>query len=142
MNTAAQLTQYLADWPVAGFDWHTRHCGTFAAGWVRLVTGRDALAGLEGHRTLADWRRAVGDDMAELVTRQLGIMPRLPMLAQVGDVVLLPGRLAGGTLALCAGRTAATVDEHGACLHLPMLQARCAWPLLPVHEAAADRSAA
>lgn len=122
-----RLAQYLADWQTQGFDWGLRHCGHFAGGWVCMVTGRNALQGLEQHRTLADWRRAVGDDMAELVTRQWGQLPVLPTLAQVGDVVLLPGRFAGGTLAICAGRTAATVDEHGACILVPMDEARCAW---------------
>lgn len=136
MNTALHLTQYLQAWPVAGFDWRSRHCGTLIAGWVLLMTGRDALAGLENCRTLADWRREVGHDMAVLVSRQLGVMPVLPTLAHVGDVVLLPGKMAGGTLALCAGRTAATVDEHGACIHVPMAEARCAWHLVQIEQLA------
>lgn len=130
MSTAERLTAYLATWTGEGFDWRLRHCGTFAAGWVREVTGRDALAGLESHRTLADWRRAVGGDMAELVSRQLQSLPVLSALAQLGDVVLLPGRITGGTLAICAGRTAATIDELGACIHVPMIEARCAWRVM------------
>lgn len=135
-NISQALCQYIATWQAPGFDWARCHCGTFAAGWVRLRTGRDALAGLECNATQRQWHRAVGEDMAELVTRQLATLPVLATLAQVGDVVMLPGAGAIGTLTICAGSTAVGIDAHGACTHVPMSEARCAWPLRAIEAAA------
>lgn len=143
-SIAHALCGYLAAWQPPHFDWRDHHCGSFAAGWVRLRTGRDFLAGLEAHRTQRQWRRVVAGDMAELVTRQCGVLPLLATLAQAGDVVLLPGAMAGGTLCICAGPTAVGVDESGACVHVPMSEARCAWPLrmLRAVEQASEEAAA
>jgi hypothetical protein len=128
----AAFDAYLAGWQPSKFSWEDAHCGTFAAGWVTKATGRDALAGLRSHTTLRAWKGAVQGDMAELVTRQLGTLPVLATLAQRGDVVLFEGDVTGGALAICAGRTAVGLNSHGACLHLPMAEARCAWPLREV----------
>lgn len=130
VDRARHLGAYLAAWRPAGWCWAQVHCGSFAAGWVQHATGRDALAGLRGITTLAGWARAVRGDMAGLVTRQLGgLLPQAPALARTGDVLLLPGHMAGGTLGICNGRHAVVLDDRGAVHMVPAVAATHAWAL-------------
>lgn len=128
-----QLAQYLQQ-QVQPFCWHQRHCAHFAAGWVLAATGRNVLQGLPACRTMRAWAayiRRVGGFEA-LVTRCLRCSPVPPAMAQLGDVVLLPGDVTGGTLGVCAGATAACLGEGGASVHLPMAGALAAWRLREV----------
>lgn len=128
------LANYLAaDWRPGAWNWGRVHCGTFVAGWVLRRTGRDALAGLEAADTLEAWQRATGGDMAALVSRQLGgVEPVPPGLARTGDVVLLPGNLAGGALGICSGRHAVVLRSDALATFAPMRMALHAWPLREV----------
>jgi hypothetical protein len=116
------------------FDWRNASCADFVAGWLVSRTGCDPMGGLRRHCTALGWHRAIQarGGWVPLVSGQLGCDPVQPSLAQTGDVVLLPGAITGGTLALCAGRTAVCVDEHGAQVHVPMAEALHAWPLAGV----------
>lgn len=128
-----QLGAYLAAWQPTGWCWAQAHCGAFAAGWVQYATGRDALDGLRHITTLPGWVRAVRGDMAALVSRQLGgLQPQPPALARTGDVLLLPGTLAGGALGVANGRHALVLDEQGGVQFVPLQRAVHAWPLAEV----------
>ena len=138
MSTAKALGIYLQAYS-APFDWRRAHCGDFAGGWVLACTGRSPTAGMPRHATALGWRRALEQSggMVAVVSARLQRQPILPTLAQVGDVVMLPGDLTGGTLAICAGRTAICVDDAGATVHVPMSDALHAWRLMAEHEAQA-----
>lgn len=130
---AADLAAYLSRWQPDRWDWGTAHCGTFAAGWVAHRTGVHVLAGLDAPDSLIGWARLVRDDMAALVSRRLRVMPVPPAQAVHGDVVLLPGMLAGGALGVCLGQThAVMLNERAHCVFAPMAAATHAWPLAAV----------
>lgn len=132
-SLAVQLATYLAE-RHAPFDWRGHTCAHWAAGWVRGATGRDALQGLPACASPREWLELVRDagGFQQLVTRQLRCSPVAPAMAQLGDLVLLPGLHTGGTLALCAGTTAAVLADDGATVHVPMHQAIVAWRLREV----------
>jgi hypothetical protein len=134
MNRARQLTEYLLACAGHRFDWSGCNCAHFAAAWVRLATGREALAGLPAHADVREWLRQVqrAGGVQPLVTAQLGCPPIAPAHAAVGDLVLLPGDVTGGTLGICAGSTAVCVADPGGTVHLPMAQALAAWRLAEV----------
>jgi hypothetical protein len=129
---AAELALYLSG--IAGpWCWATHHCGTFTAGWVRRSTGRDPLALLQ-YGSAEEWVRAARDagGLDRLVSRALHCEPVPAAMAQAGDIVMLPGRITGGALGICNGRTAAVLVEDGAVAFEPMTEALCAWRLREV----------
>lgn len=130
---AVALAEYL-DGPHGPFDWASSHCGHFVAGWIKAATGRDVLSGLLPAETAAGWVRVVvgAGGWRALVTSCLRCDPVPPAFAQIGDVVLLPGPMTGGTLGICAGRTVVLVSDDGASIHLPMSTAVAAWRLRDV----------
>lgn len=132
-SLAVQLATYLAQ-RHQPFDWRSHTCAHWAAGWVHAATGRDPLQGLPPCATVRDWLEVVREagGFQALVTRQLRCSPVAPAMAQLGDVVLLPGLQTGGVLALCAGTTAALLADDGASVHVPMHQALAAWRLREV----------
>lgn len=133
LSTPAALALYLQTY-AAPFDWQRAHCGDFIGGWVQACTGRSPVRGMARHASALAWRRAIdgAGGFTALVSARLGCAPVEPTRAHIGDVVLLPGDMAGGTLGLCAGRTAVCVDDAGACVHVPMALALHAWPLAEV----------
>ena len=130
MSTARDLALYLADVQVRPFDWATWNCCHFAATWVRLLTGRDVMAGLPPMHSRLTAHRLIGQlggSLRDAWTRQLGPEPVLPTLAHPGDVVLVQ---ADGVEAvgICCGRTAAVLTEAGVA-HVQMADATAAWRL-------------
>ena len=133
LSTARALGLYLQAYK-APFSWQRAHCGDFIGGWFLAMTGRSPCAGMPRQGTARAWARALqaSGGMVTVVSARLQREPILPTLAQLGDVVMLPGVLTGGTLGICAGRTAVCVDETGAAVHAPMMDALHAWPLAEV----------
>lgn len=126
---AKALAEYAASYSAPAFDWATANCCHWAAGWVRLRTGRDPMAGLpvtatrkEAHRLV----RAMGG-IRSLITDQTGLRQVAASFAQVGDIVLREAPEMGFTVGICSGRTAMHVDDQGAVVHLEMAGALCAW---------------
>lgn len=128
MTRAQQLAVYLQS-ATRPFEWRAANCCHFAAGWVELVEGRHPMAGLDAtddaEAAMRLVRRLGGLEAAW--TRQLARPAISVALARLGDVVLLPlgnGRFSAG---VCNGRLAAFVDEHGAVVFRPTLEAVAAW---------------
>lgn len=124
------LEDYISAWAARSFDWNSRAtCVHFAAGWVRMFESRDPLRSvpefkgkLAAGRTLLQY-----GSLKDAATQCLGRAPLLtPSLAQVGDVVLLPGQ-SYGTLGLCNGRNAAVLLEEGGVGFVEMDKAEAAW---------------
>ena len=105
-STAQQLDDYIR--AARPFSWRAHHCGHWAAGWVKIRTGRDALAGLHAsglNAALAVCRRYGG--LGEAVTALTGWREVPHLAAQIGDLVMMPTDSAiGGALGICAGRDA------------------------------------
>jgi hypothetical protein len=128
-SVSARFAEYMRERAaVERFDWRRHNCAHFVADWVRVATGVDPLADLRGVQTLDGWHQAAGPDLRAAVTARLGVAPKLPTLAQCGDVVLLPAAVFGA-LSICAGRTAAGLTPRGEVVHVPMTEAVCAWSL-------------
>lgn len=132
-SLAVQLAAFLGQHH-APFSWHGETCAHWVARWIEAATGRDALHGLRACSDLRDWLRAVGaaGSVESLVTRQLRCSAIHPAMAQLGDIVLVPGAISGGILGLCAGATVALRGDDGASVHLPMAEAQAAWRLREV----------
>jgi len=96
----------------APFAWGTNDCATFAADCVQAMTGVRLLPELRGHDSERTALRALAEHggLQAIATRALG-EPVAPLMAAVGDIVLVPtqrlGELAlavcNGTVALCPG---------------------------------------
>lgn len=118
------------------FSWRNRNCIHFAGGFVALVEGDDPVQGLPMRAgRAASWRelKARGG-FAAAVSGRLGREPMAPLLAQVGDLVLLrlsPNDREAQALGLCCGETAVCMGSLGELLHLPMTQAEHAWRICP-----------
>ena len=135
----AALCSYLDTTTRPPFDWQVNNCCHFAAGWWRLMTGVDALAGFAMPAGPAAARRllhAPGASLLDLVGQRTHRAPVPPSFAQVGDLVALPASALGGgdtgtgvALGICCGRTAVLLAIDGATGHVPMTSALCAWPL-------------
>lgn len=95
------------------FTWGANDCATFAAAGVEAITGVHLLPDLRGYTSareaLAAIRAAGGLD--QVATRALG-EPIRPLMAAVGDVVLVPmgKRMA---LGLCNGHTVIGAGRRG-----------------------------
>lgn len=128
-NVNRQLAEFLAGYRPGAFDWTSANCAHFAAGWVRHVTGRDALVGLPITTSAMDARRLVRalGGMRTAVSTCTGWQQIAAPFAQVGDLVLRELPDGGNALGICAGRTCMHVDEHGNVVHIEMAGATCAW---------------
>lgn len=133
MSKAKQLTAFLAERQRAPFSWAGGNCGHFAAAWMKVAEGLDAMAGLPVTPNKKAAERLVRrrGGYAALVSRQLGRDPIGAAFAQLGDLVLLPLPDAGPdakALGVCAGAgMAAFVTEHGDVAYLALARAECAW---------------
>lgn len=127
---ARALAEYLAA-PTPALDWTHWHCGRFVGGWIHHTLGLDVLQGLLPCNTPAAWVRLIvrAGGWPALVTARLGCSPIPAACAQLGDIMLLPGAVTGGTLGICAGHTAVCTAELGGTAHLPMAEALRAWRL-------------
>jgi len=139
MARALALQEYLREAHACAFEWGRFDCVNFAAGWVALARPDLALERFERANALQAARqirrRAGGIGCAgglrESVCTVLGA-PVSPLLAQIGDLVLLPtlreqarraqgrpaGRL-GYTLGICVGSMIAAPTRQGL-IYMPM----------------------
>lgn len=129
-STAQQLGEWMAAVQTRPFDWKGWNCGTFAASWVLYATGYALGLGLPAVDCPRAWARQLaqaGGARAHLA-RHTGARALPGLLAQVGDVVMLPGRVVPEALAVCAGEQLACVGHAGVVLR-PLLEARHCWRL-------------
>lgn len=128
-SVARSLAEYAGSYSAGGFDWRRANCGHFAAGWVKLRTGRDPMEDLPETATAMEARRLVRalGGIRQAVTKQTGCVQVLATLAQVGDLVLRELPDGGYSVGICAGRNSMHVDSDGAVVHLGMAGAVCAW---------------
>ncbi|WP_349743934.1 DUF6950 family protein [Roseateles cavernae] len=133
-----RLTDYLAQ-PPAPFAWAAANCCHWAAAWVAQATGTDPMAGLPETATAAAARRLVkrlGGSLRAAWSKQLGREPIAPLLAQLGDIVLvqLPPEQqleegVGELVGICAGALIAVATAQGHVAYLPLSAGVCAWRL-------------
>lgn len=124
------VEDYMSLWVARRFDWSNRAtCIHYAAGWVKAIEGFDPLARVPDFRG----RFAAGSLLCEYgslrdaVTQALGRAPLASArMAQVGDIVLLPGQFFG-TLGICNGLRAAVLLEEGGTGFVEMDKAEAAW---------------
>lgn len=133
-SVAAQLAAYLGAPGSPPFSWERRHCGHFTGAWVLQATGRDVLRTLPPLEGPLAWAREIhrAGGWVALVSRCLLASPVAPSFAQVGDVVLLPGEMTGGTLGLCVGTHVACLADDGSLVYSPVAEAIAAWHLREV----------
>jgi hypothetical protein len=75
LRRALALQEHVQAYAAAPFEWGRFDCCVWAADWVRSQKGQDPMYGLRGLQSARDAR--MGSALA-------------PMLAQLGDVVLMP----------------------------------------------------
>lgn len=115
------------------FAWGLNDCCTFAASWVQISTGEDALRTFSRH-----WRTAAGaarvlkrhGGLMAAVTRVLG-EPVRPALAHRGDLLLMPAnltaeRMMGGCLGVSFGSRVGSPGQGGLAL-IPAGEAVACW---------------
>lgn len=108
------LTEYLQAWPKEPFNWRTRNCAHFAAGWVKAYRGIDVFARLPGHSKLTDWLRYVeAHGIESVISEALRSEPIPGALAQQNDIMLGTGSHTGWTLGICNGRLTACLGLDG-----------------------------
>lgn len=139
MNLAARLSEFLAAWSTraVAFDWRSRNCVHFAAAWVLEQTGRDVLAGVARTPHVRAARRvlaSMGGGLAEAWTRQHAGLAVSPLLAQTGDLALVPldsrvGAGVGAAIGICSGRDVVLLAEDGQLAFRSIDQATIAWRL-------------
>jgi len=94
-------------------QWGSNDCCTFAADAVRAMTGTDPMADLRGIKTAAAVARLLRKTpLQKLVTQRLGEPLASPLLAQRGDVVLVP-QGDEHLLAVCLGEVWAAPGLQG-----------------------------
>jgi hypothetical protein len=155
-NVPTLLDAYLAqvDAQPGAWCWSSNNCVHFAARWVEFATHRQVLAELANVADLRMARRVLSrlgnGTLAGAVTRVLGYPPIGALLAQVGDVVLVPGRsaasardagLLGCAMGICIGRYATCLGDSGQRVEVAMSLALAAWPLQGRSAAALEQAA-
>jgi hypothetical protein len=136
ISRARLLTEYLVQAP-APFSWRAANCCHFAARWVRFAAGLDPLADLPPTPTARAAKRLIaqlGGSLEAAWSHQLGRAPIAPLLAQLGDVVLV--RLeaaqslgADALVGICAGTHIAVATAEGHVAYLPLSAGDAAWRL-------------
>ena len=113
------------------FDWAAWNCGHFAADWVLAATGHRLALGLPATADPRAWSRALAQagGLRAHVKAHTGAVALPGCLAQVGDVVLLPGRVVPEALAVCVGERIACVGHPGGVVQRPLFEARWCWRL-------------
>ena len=128
------VEDYLDLWSSREFSWDGGStCAHYAGGWVRAQEGRDPLSALPVFSGRLAAGRVIADcgGFAEAVTQALGRAPlSTPRLAQVGDLVLLPGQFYG-TLGICNGLRSAVLLEQGGIGFVDTETAEAAWRVAP-----------
>lgn len=131
MQTAQRLNEWLAEVRGCAFDWADWHCGHFAADWVRFSTGHRLDLGLQSVGDPRGWARALADagGMKAHLLRHTGARALPSCLAQVGDVVMLPGRVVPEALGVCVGGHIACVGTPAGVAMRPLADGRACWRL-------------
>lgn len=130
MTTAQQLDQWLQAVAGRAFCWQTWHCGHFAADWVLAATGHKLALGLSQQQSPRAWAHALAHagGMRTHLLRHTGAKALPACMAQVGDLMMLPGRLVPQALGVCAGSQVACVAHTGVAMR-PLLEAAACWRL-------------
>lgn len=89
----AQLNDYIRSVHSARFQYGRHDCALFAAGWVKVKTGRD----LTGGASYASLREGVellqARGYSDHVEAAAAVLQEIPVLsARLGDIAVLPGR--------------------------------------------------
>ncbi|MBE7420682.1 MAG: hypothetical protein HS128_23545 [Ideonella sp.] len=127
MQLAQRLAEYLAE-AARPFDWATHNCCHFAAGWVRLIEGLDAMPLVPTPDAMQAWRLIASyGGLADAITQELGRAPIAPAEARLGDVVLMPLMSDRASVGISNGRVSMFLADDGSVLALPTLQAVHAW---------------
>ncbi len=116
------------------FDWESNNCCTFCGGFVKALTGSYFLLPSHSVTNLRDALRVVREhgNLADAVTKQMGD-PMPPLLAQYGDVVLIPDTEGvGDSIGICVGANVLAPGPKGLAV-APLSVATHAWrpPLVP-----------
>lgn len=129
------FAQWLGAQPAQAFDWRAANCCHFAAAWVAFAEGTDPMQALPATGTGTAALRLVRKmgGMAQAWSTQLAREPLTsPLLAQVGDVVLLPAEGETGWLVgVCAGAHVVVRAAAGNTLFAPLSSAVAAWRIAP-----------
>ena len=109
-----QLTEYLVAAAQRTPEWGAHDCALWAAGWVKVCTGRDHVTDWVGTYSTETgaaraMRRRGYQSVADIATAHLEEKP--VMLAQRGDLVLHP---LTDSLGICNGRVSQFVGGTGA----------------------------
>ena len=120
------LEHYLQSCPP--FDWRAFNCCHFAAGWAKLRTGKDYMAGLPETATLVDATRLKArlGGLLAAVSARLGV-PVPVAEAKIGDLVLIKADDAE-LLGIYTGAGVICVDQTGFVVFV-MSVATHAWSL-------------
>lgn len=129
---ADRLGQYLVAARDREFAYGAWDCCLFCAGWIHEVRGFDPAAEYRGRckskrGAYALMRRVSGGDVDAAWTRACGEPIENPLMAQVGDVVMIETDQ-GLTLGICLGSDIAHVAPEGLA-YVPITWAQKAWRL-------------
>jgi hypothetical protein len=115
----------------AAFSWITRNCSTFCAHWVEEREGFNPMDGLGEIHSENEAQRIIGrfGGLAKAWTHQLKRAPQpWPLMAQPGDVVLVPSNSGQGeAVGICVGAQVAVVLSTGVIGFVPLEVARACW---------------
>ena len=130
------FAEWLADQPAQAFDWASANCCHFASAWVQHAEGSHPMAALPVTKTGAAAARLLRKlgDMQAAITLQLAREPiAAALLAQTGDVVLIPaGGDTGWLVGICSGAHIVVRDVAGNVLFAPLSSGVAAWRINPV----------
>jgi len=126
-----RLSEYIEAESEVPFDWRSHNCVHFTAGWVNHIEGGDVLAGLADSENMLDAHRKIRGlgGIENAVSNRLGRKPIPTSMAQQGDVVMVIVGEDQTALGLCAGRTAALLQEDQGIVHVTMGIAISAWAI-------------
>lgn len=126
MSIATDLQAFAAQ-QERPFTWGSHDCGTVAAEWLQQ---REGAAPAQCWRDLRTAMRHIsehGGELSAAVSLALAREPISALMAQIGDLVLIPGTSGvGAALGICAGRHALCLGAHGM-VAVEMSRASCAW---------------
>ena len=115
------LPEYIASNRRRPFEWGSFDCVLFVAGWVRLRTGVDQLAGLPAWTSEREARRviaSIGGLSAALDSRLVRIKPGMAIDGDIGIVE--------NTLGVFTGRHIVAAGQSGL-IFIDRMRAECAW---------------
>ena len=126
-NWAGLLAEYVAAKRDTPFKWGVHDCGSFAAEWVGLATGRDVFAPWRGKYSTrwGAFRYILGAGGMDRFPAKVGLKPCPPKRMQRGDIASIP-TTRGIALGVCIGKAIVAPGTHGL-EFLSTKRARHAW---------------